>query len=56
MIKSNTSDFGSTIIIYDDIYELLYTKRGRRKLLEEALLSRGLPIPKIWDRDADLRD
>ena len=48
VVKSNTSDFGSTVTVYDGIYELLHTKKGRRKLLEEALSARGLPIPKTW--------
>ena len=35
----------------DDIYELLYTRNGRRQLLREALDARGLPYPSIWVRD-----
>jgi hypothetical protein len=43
----------NTIIrhIHNDIYELLYMRKGRLKLVIEALKNRGWPVPNIWEED-----
>lgn len=35
---------------YDDVYELLYTRKGRMVLVKEALAARGWPVPDLWER------
>lgn len=44
-----TGQAKSNTIFLDDTYELLYTKKGRRRLVAEALTARGYPMPKFWD-------
>ena len=41
------------VFISDDVYELLYTRKGRLTLVKEALIARGWPTPELWEeRDA----
>ena len=35
-------------VFQNEVYELLYTKAGRRRLLLEALAARGWPWPRTW--------
>jgi len=35
-------------VCHDEVYELLYTRAGRRRLLREVLGEWGWPIPRAW--------
>jgi hypothetical protein len=34
--------------VVDDIYEMLYTKKGRLALVKETLTKKGIQIPWFW--------
>jgi len=44
----DTITMESRTVIYDEMYELLYTKRGRKELVIESLKRRGIDIPMHW--------
>jgi len=37
--------------IHDEVYELMYTRKGRMRLVKEALEARGWPTPDFWQND-----
>lgn len=42
------ADLTTFTCVVDDVYELLYTKKGKQTLLWEAVTARGMPIPAHW--------
>lgn len=44
------SEIAPTITVVDDVYDQMYTKRGMRALVVEALENRGWPVPERWLR------
>lgn len=49
LLFSNTSDSGVVTVSYSDgVYETLYTRKGRTRLLAAIFEAEGIPVPKSW--------